>query len=678
MPIDFKTRQMRAHKIIASGSDTKPYLLLYPSGSSTNQTGGFQNIEGYGTDAWIFISGSTDSNSKIVLGGRSYVSGGLEARSITGSIYTVDGSTPFLTGASGASISYDNSTGQWTVSASGGGGGTSPGGVNGDVQYNSAGTFGGSSEFSFNPTTNEVEIGQGSGGSLTVFGSGTFDYVTSSYVKVQNLTANRVVYADGDKQLSSDSQFSYNESAGRLSVPELEVSGHITASLLNPTEIVFIGSSNELTGVGEFTFNPVSSRMSVDYVTVSQSLTASQLVSTEITGSNVRVNSLTDTRVVFVGGAGKELVDDVGFTYDESSNRLSVGNIEVNNELTSSSVVATNITGSNIRVPTLTPTRVVFVGSNEELTDDGGMTYDSSGNRLSTGFITVSQSITSSEVLATDITGSNVRVTSLTSGRIVFAGTSQELIDDNGFEYNPSTNLLSVGSVDVNQYVTASGFVADAMTPSSVVFVGSSGELTEDTGFTYNPATDRLSIEKITAAQSVTSSYVSVTNLTSGEIVFPTSTGELSGSSDLAFNPVTSRLSTQLVTVAQSVTASEFLSTNARVSSITTSHVVFSGQNQRLTGDSDLTFNANTSTLSLNGNFQLIGAGYVTGSILPGADDLYDLGSPSYRWANVYTGDLHLRNDRGSWTIIEEEEYLSIRNNKTGKMFKFVLSPVEE
>lgn len=62
--------------------------------------------------------------------------------------------------------------------------------------------------------------------------------------------------------------------------------------------------------------------------------------------------------------------------------------------------------------------------------------------------------------------------------------------------------------------------------------------------------------------------------------------------------------------------------------------------------------------------------------LLPSSDMAYNLGSPSNRWANVYTGDLHLRNDRGNWTVIEEDDYLSIRNNKTGKMFKFVLEPV--
>jgi hypothetical protein len=63
---------------------------------------------------------------------------------------------------------------------------------------------------------------------------------------------------------------------------------------------------------------------------------------------------------------------------------------------------------------------------------------------------------------------------------------------------------------------------------------------------------------------------------------------------------------------------------------------------------------------------------------LPANDNQYNLGSATNRWANVYTGDLHLRNDRGDWTVIEEDEYLSIRNNKTGKLYKFVMEPVGE
>ena len=82
--------------------------------------------------------------------------------------------------------------------------------------------------------------------------------------------------------------------------------------------------------------------------------------------------------------------------------------------------------------------------------------------------------------------------------------------------------------------------------------------------------------------------------------------------------------------------------------------------------------NGNTTLGNANSDRVLFNA-YVTSSILPSNDSAFDLGSPGLRWQNVYTGDLHLRNDRGDYTLIEEEDFLSIRFNKTGKRYKFLI-----
>ena len=81
-------------------------------------------------------------------------------------------------------------------------------------------------------------------------------------------------------------------------------------------------------------------------------------------------------------------------------------------------------------------------------------------------------------------------------------------------------------------------------------------------------------------------------------------------------------------------------------------------------------------TLDLRGN-DIIDIG----SLSAITDNAYDLGSASIRWANIYTrnvhtGDLHLANERGNWTVIEEEDYLTIRNNKTGKIFKLLMQEI--
>jgi len=69
-------------------------------------------------------------------------------------------------------------------------------------------------------------------------------------------------------------------------------------------------------------------------------------------------------------------------------------------------------------------------------------------------------------------------------------------------------------------------------------------------------------------------------------------------------------------------------------------------------------------------------------SLFPTNDDQFDIGSSVSRLSaiyanNVYTGDLHLKNDKGDWTVIEAEEYLTLRNNKTGKTFKIVMEAID-
>jgi len=83
-------------------------------------------------------------------------------------------------------------------------------------------------------------------------------------------------------------------------------------------------------------------------------------------------------------------------------------------------------------------------------------------------------------------------------------------------------------------------------------------------------------------------------------------------------------------------------------------------------------------TISVSGSMQVTGSIGVKGDIVPDSDTKYNLGAPASRWANVYTGDLHLRNDRGDWTIVEEKDYLCVVNNITGKKYKMMLQPIDD
>ena len=54
-----------------------------------------------------------------------------------------------------------------------------------------------------------------------------------------------------------------------------------------------------------------------------------------------------------------------------------------------------------------------------------------------------------------------------------------------------------------------------------------------------------------------------------------------------------------------------------------------------------------------------------------------DLGLTGTRWRNgyfnnVYTNDLHLKNERGDWTLIEEEDCLTVRNKQNREAFCYL------
>ena len=92
--------------------------------------------------------------------------------------------------------------------------------------------------------------------------------------------------------------------------------------------------------------------------------------------------------------------------------------------------------------------------------------------------------------------------------------------------------------------------------------------------------------------------------------------------------------------------------------------------------------------------FQTSGSGtsgtnrwYITadGHFRPASNDTYDIGTTSDRVRNIYTNDLHLSNEGGSndvdgtwgnWTIQEGESDLFLKNNRSGKKYKFNLTEV--
>jgi len=82
--------------------------------------------------------------------------------------------------------------------------------------------------------------------------------------------------------------------------------------------------------------------------------------------------------------------------------------------------------------------------------------------------------------------------------------------------------------------------------------------------------------------------------------------------------------------------------------------------------------------LNANGEYE--------GDWSPALDCTYTLGTPSNRWANIYTCDLVMSNEGsqndvdgtwGSYVIQEGEEELFLINKRSGKKYKFMLEEVK-
>jgi len=115
------------------------------------------------------------------------------------------------------------------------------------------------------------------------------------------------------------------------------------------------------------------------------------------------------------------------------------------------------------------------------------------------------------------------------------------------------------------------------------------------------------------------------------------------------------------------------------------------GNTIRCVSDSNLNIAANSTVAfyiggATDGTSFGTGIGlFYSGGLRPAANNTFDLGTSSYRWRNIYTNDLHLSNEGhsnevdgtwGNWTIQEGESDLFLKNNRSGKKYKFNLTEV--
>ena len=148
-----------------------------------------------------------------------------------------------------------------------------------------------------------------------------------------------------------------------------------------------------------------------------------------------------------------------------------------------------------------------------------------------------------------------------------------------------------------------------------------------------------------------------------------TSPPELPSLPDFRISSSGTSSSTQIINMKRNISITH----NYRLTPMNTGHFKI--------GSSTNKFNWDTTSLSFTGPLS------ASGDLIPSTHNSYDLGSDSYRWANIYTADLQLSNESatpneidgttGSWTIQEGEDDLYLLNRKNGKKYRFKLEEIE-
>jgi len=211
----------------------------------------------------------------------------------------------------------------------------------------------------------------------------------------------------------------------------------------------------------------------------------------------------------------------------------------------------------------------------------------------------------------------------------------------------------------------------NAVANTNIVFVGGgpTGDLEpkSNTNLTFNSSNGTLAATKFEGDASL------LTSIPAGQLTGTVAVG-VDGSNLTNLNAATIDL-----TATNTTDASHFMT-----------FVDTATGSENVRTDTGFTYNPGTNTLSvgvidapatgLTGNPNI-----TVGNILPAADDTHDIGSSTLRWKNIHSMDLQLNNEGskndidgtwGNWTIQEGESDLFLKNNRSGKKFKFNLTEI--
>ena len=674
-PPDFKVSGIRAERIIASGSGANPRMLLIGSGATGNDGTSVNTnqliLAGTGSNTWLFISGSIGGNDRVTFGGDV---------TISGTIYDAAGA-PFVGGGGGGSSNWNelspsprlNSTASVAIA----------GGHGSSFAAQSAGT---DVFFFVSGSTAGTNISLFSG---NVISSGTINIKNTSGATVFTATNLGAVSGSGNLQVGGTLTVAGSTTLGDASGDAVTINASsvsIPNNLTFDSTLFHLDSSNNRVGVK-------NNSPEYDFV----------------------VNG--DTRLGAAGGDNhymtgtfRQLGDSFLFGtviigVDASDQHQVTGTLDLLHELyvrTGPSVLSGTVIIGNNQVTqhqvtgTLNLQNDLFVSGTMQIGTIPGVNHYITGTlnvkdgvAIGTGEITT----TASEFKLANVSTPTVRIGG--DADVFIGGSSKTVTIPGNFTVNGTTTIINTVNLVVKDpliYI-ASGSASSNQNGGIAIASGSSvvnealviGRMDNDTwGVGRKDVVGGTSTD-LTAGVTLVAMRASRFEFTPDVAMINNGTGNLTLSgSNISFTVG----GTNKVVFSSDGIQKLGISSGGSLTTI-------SGSNNQ---DVKLAAGTGTGTLSLSGssilidgagstavqlrkdsiNYAFIGTSNSNEGFHPGSSSTYDLGSITARWRNIYTGDLHLKNDRGDWTMIEEEDYLSLKNNKTGKRFKILTEEIPD
>ena len=212
-------------------------------------------------------------------------------------------------------------------------------------------------------------------------------------------------------------------------------------------------------------------------------------------GSNgsVTLGDANTDNVVFSADVNSHIIPNTDNTYDLGSNAQQWRNIHVHGTGNIDTVSADDITVSNTldvntsatiataKIEDLTSGRVVLAGTGGEIEDNANLTYN--GTLLT---VTGNAKVTGTLDVDTNATIASAKIEDLTPGRLTFASTGGELVDDADLTYNTTTNVFTTSKIDIGVQADLASAKVEDLTNNRVVIAGTSGELEDDANLTFD------------------------------------------------------------------------------------------------------------------------------------------------------------------------------------------------